>query len=91
MSLPTTTFVVREDGKNGTIEIQQGAIVRTIKKRIGKDDVLTIPIRSVAAVHHDRKTLGTDIVTVNSAGQKYSWKVSNAQPFVDALNAAIYA
>lgn len=80
------TFVVREGGKNAMVGIHSGAIVRVIKKRIGKDDVVTIPIRSVSSVHHDRKTFGSDVVTVTSAGQKHVWKINESQLFLDELN-----
>lgn len=85
----TEQYIVREDGKNGTVEIQGGALVRTVRRPFGKDDVLTIPLRSIHGVHHDRKTFGTDVVTVTAGHTSYEWKVKDAETFVAALNAAI--
>ncbi len=83
------TYSVREDGKNGTVHIEGSALVRTISKRIGRDDVLTVPLRSVTGVFHDRKSLGTDVVRVVVGSTEYEWKVKDAAPFVAALNAAV--
>lgn len=82
-------FTVREDGKNGTVRIEGTSIVRVISKRIGKDDVLTIPVRSVHGVFHDRKTLGTDVVRVQVGSVGHEWKVKDADGFVAALNGAV--
>lgn len=53
-----SSYMVREDGKNGTVEILDDRIIRTRKKRLGKDDTQTIPLKAISAVSHDRKTLG---------------------------------
>ena len=40
-------YMIREEGKNGTVEILDDRLVRERKKRIGKTDIQTIPLRSV--------------------------------------------
>jgi hypothetical protein len=84
-------WMIREDGKNGSVRLEPKALVRTFRKRLGKDDVLTIPLRSISSVHHDRRSLGTDIVTVTAGHTPHRWKVRDAESFVATLNAAIYS
>ena len=84
-----TTFKIHEEGRNGTVEVFDDRIVRTLKKRLGRDDTQTIPIRAVTAVHHDRRT-GRDRVRLDTAGASYEWKVSNGRQLVDELNAKMY-
>jgi hypothetical protein len=83
-------FVIREDGKNGTVEIAEGRIIRTRKKTMGKDDIQTIPIKAITAVSHDRKTLGTDIVNLTVGSVSYEWKVANAEQMVADLHSQMF-
>ncbi len=83
-------FNIREDGKNGTVEIFPDRLVRTRKKRVGKDDVQTIPMKSISGVHHNRKTVGTDVVKLDVGSVSYEWKVSNAESMVAALHERMY-
>jgi len=83
-------YMVREDGKNGTVEVLEDRIVRTRKKTFGKDDVQTIPIKSVTAVSHDRKTLGTDQVLLQVGSVSYEWKVRNAEAMVADLHSRMF-
>jgi hypothetical protein len=85
-----TQYMVREEGKNGLVEIFDDRIVRTRKKRIGKDDVQTIPIKAVTGVAHDRKTVGTDQVKLTIGSVTYEWKVKNAEQMVHELHTKIY-
>jgi hypothetical protein len=82
--------MVREEGKNGRVEILEDRIVRTRKKAIGKDDVQTIPIKAVTGVAHDRKTLGTDEVKLTVGSVTYDWKVKDAEAMVAELHEKIY-
>jgi hypothetical protein len=82
-------YMVREDGKNGTVQILEDRIVRTRKKRVGKDDVQTIPSRPSLGAH-DRKTLGTDEVKMTVGSVSYDWKVKNAEEMVAELHAKVY-
>lgn len=83
-------YTVREDGKNGTVEVLPDRIVRTFKKLIGKDDVNTIPMKAVTSIHHDRKTLGTDIVRIQVGTVAYEWKVKDAEQMVAEVQKAMF-
>lgn len=85
----TREWMVREDGRNGTLVLDDRALVRIFRRRLGKDDVLTIPLRSIGSVHHDRRSLGTDVVTVTAGHTSHSWKVKGADAFVAQLNESI--
>lgn len=84
------TYRIKEDGKNGTVEIAQGRLIRTHKKTLGKDDIQTIPIKAISAVDHDRRGLGSDIVRVTTAAGSYEWKVSNAEQMVAEIHAQMF-
>jgi len=83
-------YTVREEGKNGTVEVLPDRIVRTFKKLIGKDDVNTIPIKAVTSIHHDRKTLGTDLVRIQVGTVTYEWKVKDAEQMVAEVQQAMF-
>ena len=82
--------MIREDGKNGTVEIDDDRIVRIRKKRLGKEDRQTIPISHISGVHHDRKTLGTDLVLLTVGAISYEWKVSKAEEMVAELHSRMF-
>jgi hypothetical protein len=84
-------YLVREEGKNGKVEIFEDRIVRTRKKTMGKDDIQTIPIAAVTGVSHDRKTLGTDEVKLTVGSVTYEWKVKNAEQMVAELHSKMFA
>jgi Short C-terminal domain len=84
-------YMVREEGKNGKVEIYDDRIVRTRKKTMGKDDVQTIPIAAITGVSHDRKTLGTDEVKLTVGSVTYEWKVKNAEQMVAELHSKMFA
>ncbi len=84
-------YMIREDGKNGSVVITPDTLERTVRKRIGKDDRQVIPLKGVTSVQQDRKRLKTDEVTVITSGAVFTWKVSKAEQFVDELNRAIAA
>jgi hypothetical protein len=83
-------YTIREDGKNGTVEIFDDRVVRTRSKRVGKDDVQTFPIKAITAVTHDRKTLGTDEVKIQFGSISYEWKVKDAERMVADLHARMF-
>jgi len=85
-----STFKIREDGKNGTVELHADRIIRTRKKTMGKDDIQTIPIKSISGVHHDRKTLGTDLVKLDLGSVSYEWKVAGAEQMVAAIHTRMF-
>ena len=81
-------YTVREDGRNGTIEIGPTIITRTFKKVVGRNDREIIPMKSIASAHHDRKRVGTDVVTVFTSGKTFEWKIKrsgNARQMVDEI------
>ena len=82
-------YKIREGGKNGSVEIVEGTLVRTISKRLGKDDRQMIPLKGISSVNHDRKRMKTDDVTIITSGASFTWKVANADDFVAELNKAL--
>ena len=83
------TYKIHESGRNGTVEVLDDRIVRTLRKRLGRDDTQTIPMRAVVAVHHARRA-GRDKVRLDTSGQSYEWKVSNGSQLVEDLNAKMF-
>lgn len=83
------TYKIHESGRNGTIEILDDRIIRTLKKRLGRDDTQTIPMHAITAVHHDRRA-GRDRVRLDTSGQSYEWKVTDGKGLVEELNAKMY-
>ncbi len=83
------TYRIHESGRNGTVEILDDRIVRTLRKRLGRDDTQTIPIRAITAVHHDRR-VGRDRVRLDTSGASYEWKVTDGKSLIEELNAKIY-
>ena len=83
-----STYQVKEDGKNGTISIDEKGVLRTVKKFIGKDDTQFIPAQAIAFVNHNRKMIGADEVTVSTtAGLTFTWRVGkDVEMFVEQLN-----
>lgn len=84
-------YMIREEGKNGKVEVLEDRLIRTRSKLIGKDDVQTIPIKAITAVSHDRKTLGTDEVKLTVGSVSYEWKVRNAEEMVAELHSKMFA
>lgn len=79
-------YKIRESGKNGVVAVYDNRLERTIKKRLGKDDRQTIPMKQVTSVHHDRKLTKTDQVRLQVGVITYTWKVSKADAFVASVN-----
>jgi hypothetical protein len=76
---------IKEDGKNGTVDVQGDRIVRTIKKTLGRDDTQTIPVRSIHEVKVDRKLMGSDVVVVSTSAKSYTWKSPTAEALSDEI------
>ncbi len=85
-----SVYAIREDGKNGTVEVLADRIIRTRKKHLGKDDIQTFPIRAITGVQHDRKTLRTDEVRITFGSVSYEWKVSDAERFVADIHSKMF-
>ena len=69
-------YTIKEDGDNGSVEIDGDELVRTHKRRLGRDDKVRIPLRTVTSVELDRQ-VGGDVVTVKTPGATYEWKLSD--------------
>lgn len=78
--------MIRELGKNGTVEVFDDRLERTIKHRITRNDHQMIPLRNVTSVQQDRKMIRTDKVRVVVGIETYEWKVRNAERFVKLVN-----
>jgi hypothetical protein len=85
------TFIIREAGKNGTIQVFDDRLERTLKNRITKNDQQIFPLKNVTSVHQDRKMMRTDKVKVVIGIETYEWKVKNAEAFVSLVNEKIIA
>lgn len=85
-----TTYTVKEEGKNGKVEVLPDRIVRTVSKRIGRDDTQTIPLRAVTAIRHDRRTMGSDRVTLDAGTSSYEWKVARAEEMVAEVQGFLF-
>lgn len=83
-------YMIREDGKNGSVEVFDDRIVRTNKKRIGKDDVQTFPLKAITGISHNRKTLGTDEVKIQFGSVSYEWKVKDAESMVAEIHSKMF-
>lgn len=69
-------YTIREDGNNGSVEVERDDIVRTHKRRLGRDDKVKIPVRMISSVDLDRQ-VGGDVVTVQTPGATYEWKLAD--------------
>lgn len=76
---------IKEDGRNGTVEVQGDRIVRTIKKMVGRDDTQTIPVKSVHEVKVDRRLGRSDVVTLRTSVASYEWKTSEAEALAEEI------
>jgi hypothetical protein len=85
-----TTYIVKEDGKNGTVEIFDDRVERIIKKLIGRDDEETIPIRAITGVKIDKKIIGAPSVILHAGPNRFEWKVKDGEAMVRELNAKLY-
>ncbi len=84
------TYAIREDGKNGTVQVFADRLVRTRKRVMGKDDVQTFPLKAITGVNHDRKILGTDLVRITFGSVSHEWKVSDAERFVAEVQSQMF-
>ena len=85
------TFTVRESGRNGTVQVFDDRLERTLKNRITKNDIQIFPLKSITSVHQDRKMVRTDKVRVVVGIETYEWKIKNAETFVRLVNGKIIA
>lgn len=80
-------YEIKEEGRNGSVEVDGTMIVRTFERTLGKDDVQQIPLSSVTSVEVDHQTLRSDLLTLHVHQQSYTWKMPEAQAFADEVMA----
>jgi hypothetical protein len=81
------TYEIREDGPNGSVDVEPDKIVRRYKKRLGRDRELKIAMRDVSSVHVDHR-IGTNAVVLKAHDTEYTWKIAgdgNAKRLVDEI------
>ena len=81
-------YKIKESGVNGKVKIENGMIVRTMRKFLGKNDSQTIPVASVTHTEIDRQLIGSDTLKAFVGQQTFQWKMPEAQSFVNELMAA---
>jgi hypothetical protein len=78
-------YRIAEEGKNGLVELEGNALIRTTKKLMGRDDRQVIPLASISHVDLNRKVLGFDVLTVYVGSRSYVWKCREAEALSDAI------
>ena len=87
-----SVFTIRStDGTSGTVEVYDDRLVVTNKKRLRKDDVTMVPIKTITGASHERKMLSHDIVVLDCTSARFEWKSQHAEELVDAVNKAMFA
>jgi hypothetical protein len=84
-------YKVREEGKNGTVQVLPDRIVRTIKKHLGRDDTQTIPLKAVHEVKIERRIGRGDTVKIATSAGSYEWKSGAAQALHDEIQSHLFA
>jgi hypothetical protein len=79
------SYTVKEAGRNGVVELQGQRIVRTFRKTFGRNDVQSIPVASVTHVDVDRRTFGSDVITVHVGVREFVWKTTQAEELADRI------
>ncbi len=72
-------YVIRESGRNGSVEVSPKMVERTLKRTFGKDDIELIPISQITYVKHDRKTMGSDKVILQTQVNSFEWKIKKSK------------
>lgn len=84
-----SVFTVREEGRNGTVQLQGTRIVRTFRRTIGRDDTQTILVNRISHLELDRRRMGADIVHVHVGPHHYVWKTVQAEALHDSILSAM--
>ena len=77
--------IIKEDGKNGTIEVTPKGLRRVIKKLIGKNEQF-FPWTAISHTHLTRKMVGANVLTVYVGPHTYEWKCSSAEALAEEIN-----
>ena len=80
-------YEIKEEGRNGSVEIDGNTIVRRFTKTLGNDDIQQIPLSGVTGVEVDNRPMRSDILTLHVNQQSYTWKMPDAQAFADEVMA----
>lgn len=80
-------FEIKEEGRNGSVEIDGNTIVRRFTKTLGNDDIQQIPLSGVTGVEVDNRPMRSDMLTLHVNQQSYIWKMPDAQAFADEIMA----
>jgi hypothetical protein len=72
-------FMIREKGRNGSVVVQDGRLIRTLKKRLGRSDEQVVMLKSIHEVHLDRNMMRADTIKVTTSGATYVWKCRDAE------------
>lgn len=79
-------FKVKEDGKNGTVEVADQGVTYTDKKLIGRDNVTWYKYNRIEYVTLISRMIGSDIAEISVGGTVCQWKTSNAKKLVAMIN-----
>ena len=72
-------FTIREEGRNGSVAVGDGRLVRRIKRRLGRDDEQVIMLKSIHEFHLDRRVGRSDVLTVTTSSARYEWKCRDGE------------
>ena len=79
-------FTIKENGKNGSIEVSETGLTRKDKKLIGRDNTTFINYSRINSVTHVSKMIGADNVEVVVGGDVYVWKCADASKLATLIN-----
>lgn len=82
-------YEIKEEGRNGSVEVDGNVIVRTHERTLGKDDVQRIPLSQVTGVEVDNQNLRSDLLTLRVGPDTYTWKMPEAEAFATEVLAAM--
>jgi hypothetical protein len=79
MEMNDREFAIREKGRNGTVVVHDGRLIRNLKKHIGRNNEQVIMLKSIHEVHLDRHMVGADTIKVTTSAGTYEWKCRDAE------------
>ena len=79
-------FTIKEEGKNGSVEVTDTGLTRRAKKLIGRDDTMFINYDRINSVTHISKMIGADLIEVIVGGEVYLWKCAEAGKLARIIN-----
>ncbi len=82
-------YEIKEEGRNGSVEVDGTMIVRTFERTLGKDDVQRIPLSQVTGVEVDNKNMRSDLLTLRVGPDSYTWKMPEAEAFASEVLASM--